>query len=275
MPSCNLLQRLDRLNRSSFEFHDQLCNVLYGEEYMQSVPKLQNDDLVWLVDYLDKVRCCAVLTNPSLRPAQTLGSLNPSGPSFRKCLRELRKICGTKMILPISYILSSPLLNIDRQLSVSGGFSDIYKGSLDGSTVCVKRIRVYSQEGPERVTKVFSRPNYFLCNVADERQAFCQEAVMWKYLDHPNIVPLLGVTFTPLQLISEWMPDGDLAEWIKKHPSADRLSLVGVPPAVFDPILIPPPAIRCRRRTLLSPLPSRSPRRSPGGTWLFRKLFRH
>ena len=51
---------------------------------------------------------------------------------------------------------------------------------------------------------------------------------MWKHLAHPNVVPFLGMTFTPIQLISEWVPGGDLTEHIKKYPSADRLSIVGV-----------------------------------------------
>ena len=55
MPSCNPLQQLDLLNRSSSELQDQLSNILYGKEYQQCVPNLQGDDLVWLVEYLDKV----------------------------------------------------------------------------------------------------------------------------------------------------------------------------------------------------------------------------
>ena len=66
---------------------------------------------------------------------------------------------------------------------------------------------------------------------------------MWKRLVHPNIVPLLGITPDPLQLISGWMPGGDLTDHIKKHSDADRVSLVGVPFVVSDPTLTPPPAI--------------------------------
>ena len=51
---------------------------------------------------------------------------------------------------------------------------------------------------------------------------------MWKRLKHQNIVPLMGIALTPLRLISEWMPGGDLTEHIKKHPDADRPGLVGV-----------------------------------------------
>ena len=50
---------------------------------------------------------------------------------------------------------------------------------------------------------------------------------MWKRLEHQNIVPFLGITLTPLQLVSEWMPGGTLAEYIKKNPGTDRLVLVG------------------------------------------------
>ena len=61
---------------------------------------------------------------------------------------------------------------------------------------------------------------------------------MWKRLTHPNVLPLLGVTVTPLQLISYWMPGGDLQEYIKKNSDADRLGLVGVFYCVY-PTLTP------------------------------------
>ena len=52
---------------------------------------------------------------------------------------------------------------------------------------------------------------------------------MWKRLGHKNIVPLLGITVNPLQLVSEWMPNGDLREYIGKNIDASRLGLVGAP----------------------------------------------
>ena len=56
MSSPPILQQLRLLNRSSPDFHEQLGSVLYGQEHQQCVPNLQGDDLMWLVDYLDKVR---------------------------------------------------------------------------------------------------------------------------------------------------------------------------------------------------------------------------
>ena len=60
----SLLEQLHQLNRSSSRFHDQLSNILYGEEFEQHVANLDSDGLLPLVDYLDMVRhhvsllCC-------------------------------------------------------------------------------------------------------------------------------------------------------------------------------------------------------------------------
>ena len=67
-PSSPVLQQLYRLDRSPPDFHDKLCNVLYGEEYQQYVPNLKGDDLLWLVDYLDKVRRHVALPHSPLQP---------------------------------------------------------------------------------------------------------------------------------------------------------------------------------------------------------------
>jgi len=67
---------------------------------------------------------------------------------------------------------------------------------------------------------------------------------MWKHMEHPNIVPLLGVTTSPFQLVSKWMPSGDLPDYIGRNPGADLLGLVGVSAIVFIPHLPLSPAIR-------------------------------
>lgn len=68
-PSLPILQKLHRLDKSSSRFHDQLSNLLYGEEYRQCVPNLQGDDLLWFVDYLDRVRHYTALPRSPLKPA--------------------------------------------------------------------------------------------------------------------------------------------------------------------------------------------------------------
>ena len=113
----------------------------------------------------------------------------------------------------------------------------MYQGTLDGSKVCIKRVRVYSKEGIQEGTKVRSDSVVFPVHHQRDVQIFYREAVMWKRLTHPNILPLLGITLTPLQLISTWMSGGDLTGYIKNHPDADRLILVRGPPPVSIPCL--------------------------------------
>ena len=73
------------------------------------------------------------------------------------------------MILPTSYTLSSSLLNIGPRPVASGGSGDVYKGTLDRSLVCIKRVRVYSKDGPAGATKVHHRSHHFPpCTDADE-----------------------------------------------------------------------------------------------------------
>ena len=82
----------------------------------------------------------------------------------------------------------------------------------------------------------------------NQTQNFCKEAVVWKNLDHPNILPLLGITVGPsqLQLVSKWVSGGNMGEYIKKHPDADRRRLVGVPFPVAVRCITMSPAVRHR-----------------------------
>jgi len=52
--------------------------------------------------------------------------------------------------------------------------------------------------------------------------------VAWGALHHPNVLPLLGVTMSENQLVvvAEWMEKGNINEFVKADPNADRLELV-------------------------------------------------
>ena len=53
----------------------------------------------------------------------------------------------------------------------------------------------------------------------------------WSALRHPNVLPLLGATMTGTRfvMVSEWMENGNINEFLGVHPDADRLGLVGFP----------------------------------------------
>lgn len=51
---------------------------------------------------------------------------------------------------------------------------------------------------------------------------------MWKHLKHPNVLPLLGATVSGYQfaMVSEWMENGNINEFIKRDRQANAIELV-------------------------------------------------
>ncbi|KAH8810302.1 kinase-like domain-containing protein, partial [Flagelloscypha sp. PMI_526] len=59
------------------------------------------------------------------------------------------------------------------------------------------------------------------------------EALLWKQLNHPNIVPFLGVTYTAfpnrMALVSSFMTNGDIMKYIKREThKPDTLKIFGI-----------------------------------------------
>ena len=57
-----------------------------------------------------------------------------------------------------------------------------------------------------------------------------EEVVGWKWLQHENILPFIGVTLAPplFSIISEWMEHGDIMHFTRIHPEYNRLHLVSI-----------------------------------------------
>ena len=53
---------------------------------------------------------------------------------------------------------------------------------------------------------------------------------MWKSLQHPNVLPLIGVSMSEshFAMVSEWMENGSISDFLKKNPDANRLELVSL-----------------------------------------------
>ncbi|KAK0503773.1 kinase-like domain-containing protein, partial [Armillaria luteobubalina] len=62
-------------------------------------------------------------------------------------------------------------------------------------------------------------------------QEFCWEALVWRQLHHPNILPFLGVSedlfALCFSLISSWMVNGNIISYLEAHPDHDCLALLG------------------------------------------------
>ncbi|KAJ7145863.1 hypothetical protein C8R44DRAFT_582160, partial [Mycena epipterygia] len=90
----------------------------------------------------------------------------------------------------------------DEHPTFRGGFGDIYRASYAGNMVAVKRVRTFHNDAdPRRI-----------------RLQFCREALVWQNLQHPFILPLIGIDreiFPPsLCMVSPWMEHGTVLKYL-------------------------------------------------------------
>ncbi|CAE7191820.1 unnamed protein product [Rhizoctonia solani] len=94
-----------------------------------------------------------------------------------------------------------------------GGFGDIWKGRLySGTKVAIKAWRTNTME--QAGYKTLKRA--------------ARELYIWSRMDHPNIHRLQGVILFRdqyLGMVSEWMENGNLHEYLRQHPFTDRYQL--------------------------------------------------
>ncbi|ELU40226.1 Vegetative incompatibility protein [Rhizoctonia solani AG-1 IA] len=110
----------------------------------------------------------------------------------------------------------SPYMDTAQDTAVlmsGGGFGDIWKGQLhDGSKVAIKAWRASLIEQ---------------CDYKTLKRA-TREIYYWSKMKHENIHELLGVIVFmghSFGMVSEWMENGNLHEYLRKEPSADSYQL--------------------------------------------------
>ncbi|KAK1227026.1 Rho guanine nucleotide exchange factor [Marasmius sp. AFHP31] len=91
----------------------------------------------------------------------------------------------------------------------SGGFGDVWKGAIGESQhVCLKIVKLYLGSDVEKLSKEYLR-----------------EAIVWRQMKHPNLLPFLGIyrieQTQQLCLISPWMDKGNLIQFVKTTPRED------------------------------------------------------
>ncbi|KIK55144.1 hypothetical protein GYMLUDRAFT_48095, partial [Collybiopsis luxurians FD-317 M1] len=134
-----------------------------------------------------------------------LDSEQDSSEDYEKYFGLLRHLSRRFQILPLSLVIRD--IRREGQNPVAGGgFADIWRGTLNEKHVCLKVLRLTLEQDETARNKI--------------REQFCHEALVWRQLHHPNILPLLGVNidlFHPsFCLISPWMENRDIITLLKK-----------------------------------------------------------
>ncbi|KAJ7472388.1 kinase-like domain-containing protein [Mycena galericulata] len=129
-------------------------------------------------------------------------------PLFFQALLRLSRKSG---LHPTCFALSGSH-KVEQQMA-AGGFGDIWKGLVRGQSVSVKIMRLFQDTDIQAVVKEFGR-----------------EALIWRQLCHPNLLPFFGFFYLDkrLCLVSPWMERGNIMEYLRKEsPDTEkRLSLI-------------------------------------------------
>ncbi|KAJ7176728.1 kinase-like domain-containing protein [Mycena filopes] len=121
----------------------------------------------------------------------------PIRPLICKTLVKLSQASG---LHPHCFALTG-LQKIGRQVA-AGGFGDIWRGLVCGQSVCVKIVRLFEDSDIQALLNAFGR-----------------EALVWRQLCHPNVLPFFGLYYLEgrLCLVSPWMERGNIIQYFKKE----------------------------------------------------------
>ncbi|KAJ6507791.1 kinase-like domain-containing protein [Mycena vitilis] len=117
----------------------------------------------------------------------------------RRLFKALIRLSQDSRLHPRCYTLPG----LEQGQHVAGGsFSDVHKGLLEGQYVAVKMMRVFEGSDIEALLKEFGR-----------------EALIWRQLCHPNLLPFFGLYYFQhrLCLVSPWMESGHIRAFLKRE----------------------------------------------------------
>ncbi|PSR75353.1 hypothetical protein PHLCEN_2v9216, partial [Hermanssonia centrifuga] len=127
---------------------------------------------------------------------------------FRSKIRRIsNKLSEASGQLPSALFLSGVQLDSREPVSC-GAFTETYRGTYAGMEVAVKRLHSFVRATDEEHSPI---------QVA---KTLCHEALVWRHLDHPNILPLLGVDQRLFPedsvpcLVSPWVEAGNVHDYI-------------------------------------------------------------
>ncbi|KAF7373176.1 Kinase-like protein [Mycena sanguinolenta] len=170
-----------------------LVSILSSESDEESVLRLEGDSAQ---NFLDVVQ-------------ETLDGGFMIAPEHNRMARRIiRKLSASSDRLPSSLFIVG-IKGRDEHPTFGGGFGDIYRASYGDQRVALKRMRHFLHGSDLRRMHL----------------EFCREALVWKDLHHPYILPFLGIdrdSFpTTLCMVSPWMKNGSVMNYLKTHGHAN------------------------------------------------------
>ncbi|KAJ7306963.1 kinase-like domain-containing protein, partial [Mycena albidolilacea] len=178
--------------------------ILYSDSEQKAVLNLRGNSAQNFLDVLQDVDCQQILDKGLLLQKE-------HNSKARRTIVKLSQACDK---LPSTLFISG-VTRPDEHPSFGGGFGDIYQAVYQEKRVALKHMRTFHRGAEQR----------------HMRLQFCREALVWRRLQHPFILPFIGIdheTFPgSLCMVSPWMENGTVLKYLKDHGKAnvDRLLL--------------------------------------------------
>ncbi|KDQ50227.1 hypothetical protein JAAARDRAFT_200121 [Jaapia argillacea MUCL 33604] len=168
-----------------------LNSVLATSEGVSSIINLENERAQFTVDLIHE-----------LLNARTQST------NSQRLFAILQKLCKRSHKFPQDLDIRAVFSSSSKEPDGCGGFSEVYKVSCPTGLVAVKVPQYRADRNPEL--------------------DLCIEALVSHRLRHPNIVPVFGLSEFKgrLCMVSEWMPNGNLLDFVKKHSDVNRVKLI-------------------------------------------------
>ncbi|KAJ7880856.1 kinase-like domain-containing protein [Mycena leptocephala] len=161
--------------------------------------------------YKELLACRGDLAQQLLDILQDLLDLFPESEERPSVSKALLRLSRASELHPVCFTLNE-LQTVGESQVAGGTFGDIWKGLVRHQIVSVKIMRLFNE-----------------IDVKHAVQNFGREAVIWRQLSHPNVLPFFGLYYLDhrLCLISPWMPSGNIMGFLKTAPAdTDRPSLM-------------------------------------------------
>ncbi|KAJ7233161.1 kinase-like domain-containing protein [Mycena rebaudengoi] len=183
----------DALREDEERIATHILSILDSQSSKESVLKLTGDAAQYFLDVVQNAIDRGLLFEKE------------HNSKARRIILKLSDACDK---LPSSLFITG-VSGREEYPTFGGGFGDIYRASYAGKTVALKHVRNFQRDAEIRRIRL----------------QFCREALVWQHLQHPYILPLIGIdreTFpSSLCMVSPWMEHGTVLKYLDYHGRAN------------------------------------------------------
>ncbi|KAJ6468969.1 kinase-like domain-containing protein [Mycena vulgaris] len=187
----------DALRKDEEQMANFLLVILNSGTERDAVLRLEGDSAQYFMDVVQNVVIRLLDKGYFIQ--------NEHNSKARRIIVKLSEACDK---LPSSLFITG-VTGRDEHATFGGGFGDIYRASYAGKRVALKHLRTFRDAESRRM----------------RWYQFCREALVWKHLQHPSILPLIGIdrdTFPPsICMVSPWMEHGTVLKYLNDYGRAN------------------------------------------------------